>query len=181
MANLSYGITGSSYYDLAKQGRVFSAYGPITAPVIYSTAAGTGGPLIWNSSVSVNVVILGMSMAVGTASTVATSLGICGGTQGTNAPTSTTAIGITGNALVGGPNSQVNVYRVGTVANASTFFVPFIQVGTGAITVTDSQPCHVDLAGTFVVPPGKWVAIGAASTATTLVAQIGLIWAEIPI
>lgn len=189
MGNLSVG-TASSYYEFAKRGHVYSALARVTAPVIYSTAAGTGGPLLWNNSGpnsggtgrGVLAVLLAMSASVTTASGVATSLGITGGTsQGTTAPTSTTVIDASGNCFFPQSAPQCNVYRKGTLATAGSFFFPTIQLDTGAVTVTNATATIVDLQGMFMVGPGGWLAVAAGATATSAVIDIGLIWAEIPL
>jgi hypothetical protein len=186
MANLSSGLSNSSYYDLASRRQVFSAYAAVTAPVIYSTAAGTGGPLLWNGSAQgganqVNAVILGVSCALSVVSTVAAALGITGNNGQTVAPSTTTAITTSGNLWVGGAASKCTTYNVGTPTNAGNFFVPLIQLGTGALTVDDVQNAFIDLGGCIVVPPNAWISIAASATATTTVAALGLIWAEVPI
>jgi len=186
MANLSTGVQGSSYYDLSSRGQVFSAFSAITAPVIYSTAAGTGGPLLWNGSSQagpnqVNAVILGVSCAITVVTTVAAALGITGNSGQTAAPGTTTAITATGNMKIGGPPSRCSVFNVGTPSNAGNFFFPLIQLGTGALTVDDIVLGFIDLGGAVVVPPNSWASIAASATATTTVAQLGLIWAEVPV
>jgi len=181
MANLSYGMQGSSYYDLARLGRVFVARAVVTAPVIYTTAAGTGGPLLWNGSQTVNAVILGVGYGVTTVTSASGALGITGSNGQTTAPTSTTAIDSVGNTRIGGPAPQCTTYRVGTVANAGSFLYPVIQLGTGALTTDYVENSLVDIAGAIVVPPNCWASIAATATATALVAQLSLIWAEIPL
>lgn len=184
MANFGFGIT-SSYYDLARQGQVYCSRAIVTAPVIFSTAAGTGGPLLWNGSKlgsrRVNAVILGVTCAVTTVTTVAAALGITGANGQTAAPSSTTAIDTTGNLLIGGPASQCTTYRVGTPTNAGTFLLPLLALHTGALTVDNTNVGFIDVGGAVIVPPDGWCSIAASATATTTVAQLGLIWAEIPL
>lgn len=186
MANLSYGVSGSSYYDLARQQQVFAAYATITAPVAYSTAAGTGGPLLWNGSLlapqRVNAVILGVSIAETVAETTAAiALGITGNSGQAAAPTSTSAATSIANLLIGGNQPMCSAYSVGTVANAGSFFLPLANLGTGALTVISDTPGLIDLAGAIVVPPGSWVSVSASAAATAAVLAVGLIWAEIPL
>ena len=171
------------YATLVKAGKVFHAMATVTAPVIYSTAAGTGGPLIWNKPTSgVDAHILGISFGgLSTASTVAGALGISGAAGQVIAPTATTAIDALGNALIGGPASALGgVYRVGTPTNPGTQFLPLIAVGTGAITAVEIEPSFVELGGLAIVPPGSWAAVAGSSTLTGGVLQIGLVWAELP-
>src|SRR4029077_3368446 len=119
MGNLSTGTGSSSYYDYARRGLLFCATANVTSPVIYSTAAGTGGPLIWNNtgqaaggSNRVLVVLLALGVGITTASAVAGALGITGGAS--TAPGSTTAIDGLQNLNLGNPiAAQCNAYRKG--------------------------------------------------------------------
>lgn len=186
MANLSYGASGSSYYDLARNGQVFSAYAIVTAPGIFSTAAGTGGPLLWNNTAvgavrPVNAVILAVTCAINVVTTVAAALGITGNKGQSVAPTATTVIDASGNMLIGGPAPTCNVYRIGTPASAGNLFLPLLGLSTGALTVDNGLLGMIDLGGAIVVPPGSWVSVAASAVASTTVAQLGLLWAEIPV
>lgn len=186
MANLSYGVSGSSYYDLARQGRVFAAFAAaVTGTVIYSTAAGTGGPLLWNGSASaptpVNAVILAASAAITTASAADFALGLTGNSGQSSAPSSTTAITTVQNLLIGGVAPACTAYKVGTPSSAGDFFLPLINITTAALTTIPIVDDYVDLAGAVVVPPGAWVSLAGSATGTTSVLQCGLVWAEIPV
>lgn len=187
MSSLSFGGgNASSYYDRARQGQVYVASATITSPVIYSTAAGAGGPLLWNNSQAagkaVNAVILAVSAVLTTASTVAAALGLTGNSGQTSAPTSTTAIGAIASTLVGSNVGPLcNAYSVGTVSRAGGFFMPTHTLDTGAITAVNVLPSWVDISGAVVVPPGSWAAIAASATATSAVVNIGVMWAEVPI
>lgn len=206
MANMSYGGSmGSSYYDLARKGQIFMAQAIITAPVAYTTAAGTGGPLLWNgtggstvvgegpgavltSNAQVDAIILGVSWGVTVAETTAgIALGLTGGGGQMAAPTTTTAIdGITSSRInisnIGpkGAGNQCSAYRVGTVATAGNWFLPLASLDTTALTAMPHQPNYVDLAGLIVVPPNGWLSVSASAAGTAAVLQVGLIWAEIP-
>jgi hypothetical protein len=188
MANMSFGGgASSSFYDLARQGRIYTAFASVTAPVIYSTAAATGGPLLWNNTgpgagnnSRVMAVILGVSCGWTTAPSASGVIGLTGNTGQSSAPTSTTAIDTVSNNIVGFSGSDTptcNVYRVGTVTNAGNFFFPTHSVSTAG-TPSDAIWCPLD--GLFIVQPGGWIAVSAAATATSMVGKIGLMWAEIP-
>src|SRR5581483_1629646 len=140
----------------------------------------TGGPLLYNPPTSgVNAAILAVSCGVSVVSTVAASLGLTGGA--TNAPTSTTAIDSLTNTFLGGPTGQCSVYRVGTPSAAGTFFHPFGDVHTGALTVDNLGTAWIDIGGVFVVPPGYFASIAASATASTLVANLSMLYEEIPV
>src|SRR5260221_353311 len=69
------------YYEQASRGNLYHAFAIVTAPVIFSTAAGTGGPLIWNPATSNrNVAILAVTCALTVVTTVAAALGLTGNT-----------------------------------------------------------------------------------------------------
>jgi len=171
--------------SIVGRGNIFAAYAAITAPVIYTATAGVGGPLLWNGSQAsggkgVTAFLLGVSMGVTTASTVAGALGIGGGTGQTAAPTTTTAITLSGPLKIDGPSPQCNVYNVGTVANAASTFLPLSEVLTGALTNTGIFPAWIDLEGAIQVPAKTWAAVLATATLTSAVVQVGLVWLEIP-
>ena len=171
------------YASLVKAGKVFSAYALVTAPVIFSTAAGTGGPLIWNRPNSgVDAHILAASFgAPSTAATAAGALGLTGNGGQTVAPTTTTTIDGVQNMLVGGPSTQMGgVFRIGTVAQVGAGFFPLIAVGTGAITVVEIEPSLIDVGGGFIIPPGAWGSLAGNVTISAAVLALGLLWAELP-
>ena len=185
MGNLSQGVAGSSYFDRALQGQVFAAYANVTAPVIWTTPTGTGGPLLWNNTgiadKPVNAVLLGVTCAVTVVTTVAAALGITGGSGQTSAPGTTTTIDSVANLKIGGAAPRCNVYRIGSPSAAGKFFLPLMGLSTGALTVDNEMMGFIPLDGMVVVPPGSWVSIAASATATTAQLTLGLIWAEIPV
>lgn len=166
------------YSTLVKSGKVQTAYATTTAPVIYSTAANTGGPILCNSASSgVDCHIIAVSVLTVVASAVAGGLGFTGGVGVVPAGT---AIDAFGNALSGGPLSAVSVYRRATPPSPGTFFLPFAQVDTGALTVSNMTPAWIPIDGGIIVPPGAWASVAGSATLTTAQLSIGLIWAEIP-
>lgn len=169
------------YSNMVKAGRVFSAYATITAPVIFSTAAGTGGPLLWNppsSNIDAHVLAVGFSTSVVT--TVAGGIGLTGNAGQAVAPTATTAIDASGNMLVGGGNPSVSAFRVGTPLQPGNRFFPLAQLHTGALTVDTTGITWMDVGGIFVVPPGCWGSLAGTATLTTLAIQAAVVWAELP-
>lgn len=169
------------YYENGVRGNIYMAQAIVTAPVIYTTAAGTGGPLLWNGTSTVKASLLAVGWGVSTVSTVGAAIGITGGSGQTSAPTSTTAIDGRTSSLMGGPTSSCTPYRVGTVSTAGTFLMPFGQLNTGALTTTPGQMNWIDLGGFIVVPQYGWVSVAASATASTTVMTACLIWAETPV
>lgn len=168
------------YYENAYRGNVFLAQAIVTAPVIYSTAAGTGGPLLWNGTSTVRAELLAVGWGISTVTTVAAAIGLTGGGGQTSAPTSTTAIDGRACTLMGGGTSACTPYRVGTVAAAGTFLFPLGELHTGALTVDTSMMHWVDISGLFVLPQYGWISFAASATASTTVGTFGMIWAETP-
>lgn len=166
------------YSTLVKSGKVQTAYATTTAPVIYTTAANTGGPILVNpASSGIDCHILAVSVLTVVASTVAGGLGFTGASGTVPAGT---AIDASGNALSGGPASGVSAYRRATPANVGTFFMPFAQVDTGALTVASMTPAWISIDGGFIIPPGTWGSVAGSATLSTAQLSIGLIWAELP-
>ncbi len=122
-------------------------------------------------------------MAVSTAATTA-AVGGLGWTTGLQAaaPTTTTAIDASGNALVGGPASALTSYRIGTVNGgvAQTSFFPLVQVDEGAIGVFGMTPAWNYLDGSLILNPGYFGAVTGSVLFASLVVRVGLMWAEIP-
>ena len=175
----------SDYYELAKDGLVFTALASKTALVAFGTTTAIGGPLLWNNTgpaagggPRVMAVLLGMMVGWTTAPAAEGVVGIAVGNGQTSAPSSTSAItGVANNRadLVAAP--QCNVYTLGTVANAAVSLYPTHSVGT---TSNDNCPIFVPLDGIIQVPPGCWASPAGAAAISTIVAKIGLVWAEIP-
>ncbi len=168
---------------LGGRGNVFSAYAIVTAPVIWSTAAQTGGPLLYNavpaSGKGVTAYLLAMGFAETTATSVAAALGIATGAS--TAPATTQAITASGNVRLnaGAPTPICSVYNYGTVSAAATNFIPVAQVSTAAVSALPPYSL-VDLGGAIEVSPGYFASVAAGATLTTGVYQIGLIWLELP-
>jgi len=169
------------YTEASVRQNLFAAQAINTAPVIYTTAAGTGGPLIWNGSTSKNVNIIGASISISVVSTVAGSVGLTGNVGQVSAPGSTTAIDSVRNLYLGGSAPAATAYRVGTPTNAGDFFIPLFEISTGALTVSFGFPNFIDVNGILTIPPGSWCALAGSATLTTLQARMSLVWEEIPI
>lgn len=174
-----------SYYQLARASSAFTAVTNITGLTAYSTAAGTGGPLLWNNTGAlaggnsrVLAIILGVSVGWTTAPAATGQVGITWNSGQSAAPTTTTAITGVANNFPGAAGPLCNVYNKGTVTNAGVVFLATHSVSTAATPVNVSLEM---LDGLIIVPPGCWAAVAAAATISTMVANISLIWAEIPL
>ena len=171
------------YYEAAYRGNVFWAGALVTAPVIFSTAAGSGGPFIWNQSLTKNLVLLKMTCAIAVVSTVAGALGIGLGTS--TAPSSITvpdacfAANNPGVLLTGTTNAVVG--RIATPSAAAVNFFPVFSINTGALTVAAGLQMTYEFDGGIIVPPGSFATICSSATLSTLQAKLGLCWMEVPI
>jgi hypothetical protein len=105
------------YYEQTLRGNLFTAHAIVTAPVIYTTAAGTGGPLLWNGSSTVRAAILAVGWGISTVTTVAAVIGLTGNNGQTAAPGSTTAVDSVKNCYMGAAAPACTAYRVGTPTN----------------------------------------------------------------
>lgn len=173
-------LAGGKYREASRNGRLFMAHAIVTAPVIYTTAAGTGGPIIHNRLSDRLVSLVAVGFGVTTVATVAAALGITGN-KDTAALGSTTAIDSKTNCKIGGANPGAEVYRVATPGAAGSFFVPFGDLHTGALTVDNKGVQWVDLDGMFTLEKDAWASVAASATASTTVASITLVWEEIPL
>lgn len=170
------------YVDAASEGRVFMARAVTTAMVGFGTAAGTGGPLLWNGTPSKTLArILRVGFAVTTASTVAGAIGLTGGIGQAAAPTATTTIDSIACTRLGSTMPpQISAYRVGTVSAAGSFFCPLGSISTTALTAIGDNFNWIDIDRIFTIPAnGGWLSLSASATLTTAVIQGTIIWEEV--
>lgn len=168
------------YYEQALRGNVFVAHSAATAPAAYTSVAGLGGPLIWNSSPTTMVVILAVSITMSVASTVAGSLGLTGGIGQLAPPGSTTAITSQSCGLISRSNPKSSIFKIGTIT-ASKFFLPLYSVELGATTTFPALSGWIDVNGAVICPPFSWVSIAANVVLTTGQFAIGIVYEEVPI
>jgi hypothetical protein len=176
-----------SYYELCKEGHVFSALSLITGLPAYSATTAQGSPLLWNNTGPLNgggtrvmAVIVGLSVGWTTAPGASGAIGIAVGTGQTTAPSSTTAVDAVGNlnAQFASQTPLCNVYQKGTVTNGGNMILVTHEVSTAA--GNPSQPVFVPLDGLVLVPPGGWCSVAGAAAIASMVAKISLVWAEVP-
>jgi hypothetical protein len=174
-----------SYYQLARAGQVFVATAALTGMTVYSTAAATGGPLLWNNTgvsagtSKVLAIILGVSLGWTTAPGAAGVVGLTWGTGQTSAPTSTTTItGVGCTRPAANQTPACNVYNKGTVATAGATFLSTHEVDATA-TAGITGGLYEPLDGLIIASPGDWVSVAAGATISTMVADISLVWAEL--
>ena len=171
------------YATLAKSQKVFYVSAAITAPLSFVTGAAQLGPMIWNKPGSgLDAHILAICVASPTtASTVGGAIGWASNAQAT-APTSPSAAVVPVNAYAGGGAPQMAY--VGGTATVSVLpvpiFLPLVAVNTGAVSVNGVSANWLDLGGALIVGPGTVGYVCGSALLSTLVIQIGLVWAELP-
>ncbi len=168
------------YYEQTRRGSLFYARCIVTAPAGLASSNGIGGPLLWNGSTNIVAYPIALSVCETVVSTVAGVLGFAMGAQAT-VPTATTAIDNSGSTLLGAASPACSVFRIGTVSVIPPTFFPLVNITTGSLTTTQDTNQWVDIGGAFGIPYGYYMAIAATATLSTMAAQIGLIWEEVPL
>ncbi len=168
------------YGEITRRGSLFFARAVVTAPAGLASSNGIGGPLLWNGSSSIIAYPIALTVCETVVSTVAGALGLAMGAQ-TTAPTATTAIDSSGSCLLGATGPAASVYRIGTVSVVPPQFFPLVNITTGSLTVTQDTPQWIDIGGCFGIPAGYYMAIAGTATLSTMAAQVGLLWAEVPV
>ena len=170
------------YATLAKSQRVFYTSLAVTAPLVFSTGTTQLGPSLWNrpgSGVDAHILALCIASPT-TASTVAGAIGWASNAQPT-APTTATAITAVNAYAGGGPSQMGAINGTSTVLVVPTpIFLPLIAVNTGAVSVNGVGTNWLDIGGALIVGPGTVGYVCGSATLSTLVIQIGLVWAEVP-
>ena len=59
-------------------------------------------------------------------------------------------------------------------------FLPLVAVNTGAVSVNGVSANWLDIGGALIVGPGTVGYVCGSALLSTLVIQIGLVWAELP-
>lgn len=169
------------YYEQSRRGNLFLARAIVTAPVIFTTNTGTGGPFLWNNTSTVVANIIAVSMGgITTASGVAASLGLTGGTGQTAVPGSTSAIDSSANTYIGGAAAACTTYKIGTPTVAGSWFLPLYGVDTGATSIAHTSG-WIELYSAITVPQYGWVSLAASATMTSAVMQLGMMWEEVAV
>ncbi len=170
------------YATLAKSQKVYYTSAAITAPVGFATSGTQLGPMLWNKPGSgIDAHLLAICVASPTtASTVAGAIGWASNAH-TTAPTSPTAITAVNAYAGGGPSQLGAVNSAGVLLILPVpIFLPLIAVDTGAISVNGVAANWLDVGGAVIVGPGTIGYVCGSATLSTLVVQIGIVWAELP-
>lgn len=169
------------HYEQNKRGNIYMAQAIISALVIWTTEAGTGGPLLWNGSTTHDAVILAVGYGHTTESTVEGSIGLTGGYGQTAVPTTTTAIDSQGAMDCTSATPQMSVFRVGTTTT-NRWFIPLgSAIGLAGNTTREGKVNYIPLNGMIVVKPQGFVSFAASATMTTSVINMFIVWEEVPV
>jgi hypothetical protein len=176
------GGASASLYEYARGASVYCAYaaGATALPAYTATAL---GPLLWNGATGgppqLKAVLIGVGLAVTTASAAAVAVGLTWGSGQTTAPSSTTAITLVSSTYANGKQPSCTAYGAGTVSAAGYSFLPLVNLDTAALTATPVENLWIPIDGMIVLPQGSWCALAASATATTSVLQVSFVWAEV--
>ena len=170
----------SKYYEQASRGRIFFANTLVTGKVIYTTEAATGGPVLLNLSTTHNAAIIGIGFGTYIASDGVGALGLTGSYGYTATFATSSAITTQGCLLVNASTPRMEVYSTATT-NTNRWFMPLIEVGTGATSVITLGQTWVNLDGMVVVPPGSAIAVAASSAMANLDVEVTMVWEEVPV
>jgi len=118
------GMAHSLYAEASARGNLYMANAIVTAPVIWTTEAGTGGPLLWNGSTTKKASILAVGWGISVVSTVAAAIGLTGGSGQPAAPTTATAIDSSANLLIGGAASACTNHGANTSSSSMVCAMP---------------------------------------------------------
>jgi hypothetical protein len=191
--NLSYGgPPNASLVEFSRAGDVFCAYSAnVTALPAYSATAlgpilfnGTGLPNLSGIYPEKKAYILGIGLAVTTASAAAVAVGLTWGSQLTTPPVqnisiaATTAITLVSCTYATNKQPSCSAYNAGTVASAGYGFLPLVSLPTTALTALPVTDVWIPIDGAIVLQAGGWCALAASATATTSVLQYSIVWCE---
>lgn len=180
--NLSFGgAATASLVEHSRQGNVFCSYstGVTSLPAYTATAL---GPMIWNGNTQnpqLKAVLIGISVAVTTASGAAVSVGLVWGKGQTTPLGATTAATLTSSTLANGNAPTCSSYISATVKTAGIGYMPLVSLPTTAITALPLADVWIPLDGSIIIPQGSWVALAAGATATSAVLDVAMVWAEV--
>jgi hypothetical protein len=169
----------ASLYEYARAASVYSAFfsGVTSLPAYSATAL---GPIVYNGATQnpqLKTIIIGISIAVTTASAAAVSVGLA---WGKSVPiTATTHPTLVTCTYANGKQPACNAYISGTVSLAPLGYLPLVNLDTTALTAQPLENMWIALDGGIVIPQGSFVALAAGATATTSVLDVGIMWAEV--
>lgn len=178
--NLSFGGSATaSLYEHARNINVYTAFfSGVTALPAYSATA--LGPILYNGNTQnpqLKLAIIGVSIAVTTASAAAVSVGLAWGKS--IAPAATTAATLISSTYATNKQPSANAYISGTVSAAPVGFLPLATLDTAALTAQPLENMWIPIDGAIVIPQGSYLALAAGATATTSVLDVGIMWAEV--
>lgn len=164
------------YYETTLRGRNFSAANQAAQAVSVALATTYTGMLLYNPVGSgFNLVPNKVKFALSVAQSAIATIGLINGFSATGGVTAQTTPLVPTSNLIGSPKG------VGIALSAATIITPtwLAHLLDGFTAAAFSAPTPaVDLEGTFIIPPGGFIGIGALTAVTGL----GFMsWEEVPI
>lgn len=184
--SLRFGKTGEQvttdahgrYHEAAGCGRVF--YAASQAATTWSVALNTthSGLVVSNpigSGVLLSILQVGFSLSV--APVAIAHMGLFGGFATTGLTAHTTPL-TPGSTYIGNTKQQGLADGAATLVGTPVWLMPIMGGFTAGALPSTSPVNPVDIGGSFTVPPGGYIGIGAL---TAVVGFAGITWEEIPI
>ncbi len=169
------------YYEQNKRGNIFMAQAIVSAMVIWTTEAGTGGPLLWNGTTTHDAVILAVGWGETTETTVEGSIGLTGGYGQSAAPTGGTDIDSQG-AMDCTINAPLMTVRQEADPGTNRWFIPLgSPTNLAGNTTRIAHNAFIHLDGMIVVKPQGFVSLAASATLTGSLLDAFIIWEEVPV
>jgi len=166
------------YYEQAYRRNLFYSWS--LAQTLSASGTALTGNIIWNGSTTVNLVLTKIFLQVSVTSATMTGIALGHNAQAA-APTTTTVATASGNNFLGGATPLASAYNVGTVTTAPIGITTLLH-NTAAINTVGVDSVVIDLEGSIIVPPNRYVslyALGAASAASAVTSAI--FWEEVPV
>lgn len=180
------------YYEQNMRGRVFKGLSASGGIALLVPATTGGHPMLWNptgSGVNVSVIRLALSYVSGNNAPTAiewASVANAGAQAATASPIATATLVAPSKGVVGGTGSPKALWSPTTntfTTTAPVFLEPTgFALDTMVATSTNAPfPFIVDYDGMLVVAPNNAICLCAQATTTTAVFQVMCVWEEIPL
>lgn len=162
------------YYEAASRGKLYYSASQAAQAISVALATTYTGNMLSNPLGSgYNLSLLQVGLALSVAPAAIATLGLIGGYSATTQVTHTTAL------TVGNTNLQLGmgVARADSAATIPTpLWLQHLWSGFTAAALPSTTSMVIDIAGSWVIPPGGFIGIGALTAVTGL---WSLLWEEI--
>jgi hypothetical protein len=169
------------YMALAQSGLLYTARCALQ-PTSLASAASLVGLQLYNPTTTKNLVLTKTGGNIVVTSSTETGLALAFGSQGTTPPTAQTPATSAQNNMLGGGGPSGLALSVGTFANAPVAAIDLLHNSAAIAGTGEDAGYSIDLEGSVVVGPGKFVAIVALGAAGAAASNNHWIqWFEAPV